>query len=339
MFSFSAANFSPRLAKAPFDDTRADIILRSSDNVDFRVYQIILSLISPVFADRFVAAQSAFRDQKKSAGDALPIVHLSEDSQTLDLALRHCYPTRSPELTGLRDARTLLEFARKYEVDALGPSLTHYLTGAIKNDPVGVCALATKYQYQVVSSAAARASLELPLSRLTSPELPSIAADKYQQLVRYHSSCSSAASAVTLQREWFPSGDKWLSAWPFDQGKDSTCCMVRDIVQDRPLSDSKPPSLRSRSAPRFLWSYLHRSALVLAHQPSAAAVTAEDFVLKDLDCLVCRNIRRTDMLEFSRIFGTEIKKVIEKVSGYSADFCWRCIDRGWLSLRVAGSLH
>ncbi|KAI0272559.1 hypothetical protein BC834DRAFT_857294 [Gloeopeniophorella convolvens] len=35
----------------PFDDADADIILRSTDNVDFRVYSVILSKASAVFRD------------------------------------------------------------------------------------------------------------------------------------------------------------------------------------------------------------------------------------------------------------------------------------------------
>ena len=42
------------LAFAPFvDDARADLILQSADKVHFRVFKIILSLASPVFADIF----------------------------------------------------------------------------------------------------------------------------------------------------------------------------------------------------------------------------------------------------------------------------------------------
>ena len=318
----SSFNFSwpPRLAKAPFDDSRADIILRSSDGIDFRVFKIILSLISPVLSEKFDATQSGSSGQKAGGVSSLPVVHLPEDSKTLDLVLRHCYPTQSPELSQLRDAQVLLEFARKYEVDALGPSMRNYLAGAVGKDPVGVYVLAAKYEYKDISLAAAKASQELPLSQLTSPELASITAEKYQQLIRYHSSCGEAASAVTLRRGWFPFGNKWLLTWPLSQGKDSSCCITRDIVQDRPNSDSKPSS--PRYAPRYLWSYLHRSALVLAYQPDVAAVTAEEFVLKDMDCSACMNTRRNDMLEFSRVFGAEIKKVIEQVGSHFAGVWW-----------------
>lgn len=40
----------------------------------------------------------------------------------------------------------------------------------------------------------------------------------------------------------------------------------------------------------------------------------EDFVWKDLNCLSCMDVRRVEMLEFSRLFGVEIKRVIAKVN-------------------------
>jgi len=36
-------------AKHPFDDPKADVILRSSDNVDFRCYKLLLAFASPSF--------------------------------------------------------------------------------------------------------------------------------------------------------------------------------------------------------------------------------------------------------------------------------------------------
>ena len=44
---------SDNLAEAPFDDARADLILESSDEVHFRIFQSFLSLASPVFTDMF----------------------------------------------------------------------------------------------------------------------------------------------------------------------------------------------------------------------------------------------------------------------------------------------
>jgi len=122
--------------------------------------------------------------------------------------------------------------------------------GHHQDDPVGVYALASKYRYEDVSSVAARACLNHPLSRLTSPQLPSVTTGKYRQLIRYRSSCGGAAIAVTLQREWLSSWYESLLTWHLCLGEDSTCCKTRDNAQDRPRSDPKSSALRS--PPRYL---------------------------------------------------------------------------------------
>jgi hypothetical protein len=115
----SSSRYQAGLAKAPFDDSRADLIVWSSDIVNFRVFKGIFSHISLGFADKFNTAQPASRGLNSS--DELPIITVSKDSEELDLALRHCYPARSSEL---EDPHVLLKFGQKYRVDALEPSLT-----------------------------------------------------------------------------------------------------------------------------------------------------------------------------------------------------------------------
>ncbi|KAH9976032.1 hypothetical protein BGW80DRAFT_1119802, partial [Lactifluus volemus] len=71
-----------------FDDADADIILRSIDNLDFRVYRVILSKASPVFNDMFIfphpPCPSPFVKNPDDYKDGLPLVRLPESSATLD---------------------------------------------------------------------------------------------------------------------------------------------------------------------------------------------------------------------------------------------------------------
>jgi BTB/POZ domain len=108
-----------KLAEAPFDDPQADLILRSSDEVHFRVLKGTLSIASPIFADMFGVPSPP----SKKHYDEIQVVSVSEDSTALDVILRHIYPVRSPTAEG----NTL------HNVDFLG------------RDPVGVYAIATTY--------------------------------------------------------------------------------------------------------------------------------------------------------------------------------------------------
>ena len=319
---------SPKLLpSAPFDDTRADFILRSSDGVNFRVFKTLLSLASPVFADMFNIPQPI----SENLYDGLPFVGLSESSKTLDLALRHLYPVRSPTRVKLGDARILAEFSRKYQVDALESVICHALTDYIKDDPVGVYAIAVTYGDKTIATAAARSTLELPIARLQSPHLQFTTAGPYGELVQYYTACAVAASAVASDRTWFSLWKprcRYLLIGGSSHYLKCHACATLDLNGGLPRqasgsssvgsSSPEPPILypakQSEYGPRCLWSYLHRSSLVLAQHPAAEAVTTVEFVLKSFDCFNCPSGTLRDLLEVSRVFGAEVKNALEQVS-------------------------
>jgi hypothetical protein len=305
------------LASAPFDDSRADFILRSNNGVDFRVFKIILSQASPIFTDMFNIPQPASEELPAQC----PVVTLSEDSKSLDFALRHIYPIETPTEVELPDACILIEFARKYQVKALRPVVARSLTDSIENDPAGVYAIAVTYGEADIAIKAARSSLSRPISRLqpSKLQLQCATAALYGELIQYHIACGEAASAVATERHWFPWTIGDMDWCPFvldvpDEKPICLSCATQDAI-DEP-SDPCPlgTPVLTRIGPRCVWKYLYRSALVLAHHPSAEAVTAEGFVLKSLDCPNCPRRIREDMLEFSNVFGTIIKEAVEEVS-------------------------
>ena len=67
-----------RNAPAPFDDHAADLILRSSDDVDFRVHRLVLILASSTLQSLFTIPQptSAAPDSSEMTKDGKPIVHM-----------------------------------------------------------------------------------------------------------------------------------------------------------------------------------------------------------------------------------------------------------------------
>ncbi|KAH9993665.1 hypothetical protein BJV74DRAFT_884279 [Russula compacta] len=307
-------------AQAPFDDLRADLILQSSDRVHFRVFKIVLSLASPIFADMFSIPSPVSPNPRH--GDNIQVVPLTEDSEALDLSLRHIYPVQTPDVVPLRDASILAEFARKYQVDALGRFITRYLTENVEHDPVGVYAIAVTYGYRGIGAKAARSCLTLPFSRLQSPHLQGATAVLFGELLRYHVACGEAASNVASERAWFSSlntRSKFIST------RKGYCpsCSTQDFILDRTSSSTTLNGINlgldddgsqvKRYGPLCLWNFLHRSALILARHPTAKAISAEDFVMKGCDCISCPSDTRLHILEFRRVFVREIEKAVERV--------------------------
>lgn len=201
-----------KLAEAPFDDAQADLIIRSSDEVPvhFRVFKIILSLASPIFADMFSIPSPSLPCEKPH--DEVQVVPLSEHSTALDIALRHIYPVRStlpPKADPLHYASILAEFARKYQVETLDQFIVGYLTDSLERDPVGVYAIAVTYGYSDTGANAARSCLNLPFPDLESPYLRYATAEHTLELLKYHAACGEAASSfASSDRSWPPSPGK-----------------------------------------------------------------------------------------------------------------------------------
>jgi hypothetical protein len=92
----------------------ADIVLRSSDLVNFHVHKSVLVASSPFFRDMFSLPQP----QNDAVPEALPMVHLSEDAETLNSLISMLYPV-APEIPFRDDILTLLAAATKYDMDAV----------------------------------------------------------------------------------------------------------------------------------------------------------------------------------------------------------------------------
>jgi BTB/POZ domain len=92
----------------------ADVILQSSDLIDFYVHRSVLIASSPFFRDMFSLPQP----QNDAVPEALPMVHLSEDAETLNSLISMLYPV-APEIPFRDDILTLLAAATKYDMDAV----------------------------------------------------------------------------------------------------------------------------------------------------------------------------------------------------------------------------
>lgn len=171
----------PISAAAPFDRKDADVILSSSDNVHFRVHRAILMIASPFF-------DSMFRlPQPPDARDDIPVVHVTEDSYTLDVLLRMCYPVARPAMT-LGLISSALEAANKYDMCIVKASLKEDLRHYISSYPLRVFVVACRLEDESIATAAAA-----ELERVTGPnDLPPFAdvfgelpAGCYHRLLQY----------------------------------------------------------------------------------------------------------------------------------------------------------
>ena len=75
----------------PLDVPDANLIIRSSDLVDFRVHKPVLAMASPFFNDLLSHPQPS----DSEFVDELPVVQLSEDSELLNYLISILYPVHT----------------------------------------------------------------------------------------------------------------------------------------------------------------------------------------------------------------------------------------------------
>ena len=155
-------------AAAPFDHPKADIILRSSDNIDFRVFRLFLSLASPFFETLFDIPQPADENENQEVRDGLAVVPVTEDSKTLDALLRFCYPCTladDPKLEVLQDAMEVLEAARKYSLDVIEKKARQAMASPkiLEAEPLRCFAVAHRGRLREETLLAAKYTLSQPL--------------------------------------------------------------------------------------------------------------------------------------------------------------------------------
>jgi hypothetical protein len=144
----------------------ADIVLRSSDLVDFHVHRSALVTSSPFFRDMFSLPQPP----SDAVPEALPMVHLSEDAETLNSLISMLYPV-PPEIPFRDDdILTLLAAATKYDMDAVQSLIRaevdrkKLLSSCFTYGAFGVYAVAYSKRLVPEMATAARDTLRLPLT-------------------------------------------------------------------------------------------------------------------------------------------------------------------------------
>ncbi|GBE89539.1 hypothetical protein SCP_1602010 [Sparassis crispa] len=181
----------PIWAQPPFDNPSANIILRSSDNIDFCVHSIILSEASPFFKDLF-SLQQPIVDHTKSNNtdeyrDGRLVITVREDSRTLDGLLRLCYPITDPELKDLLLVRAMLEAALKYQMDEATAITRKALRSFAEKEPLRIWAIACQLRLEEDAHYAAQFTLQQTSIADSFPqEMQEITAGPYFRLLKYH---------------------------------------------------------------------------------------------------------------------------------------------------------
>ncbi|KZO93996.1 hypothetical protein CALVIDRAFT_539370 [Calocera viscosa TUFC12733] len=176
-----APTFPPAFqVSAPFRNPKADLIVKSSDGFEFRVFKAFLSEGSIVFANMFDHPQPCNSDPTEP-------VPWPEPGRVIDRLLHYIYPVIKPTLLSLDEVIRLIRAADKWQIDVAVWMLRQDLVAPrfLNLWPLRIYAFACEMGYmQEKTASAAKASVDDPCDPKFRSELKSMSALDLLRLIK-----------------------------------------------------------------------------------------------------------------------------------------------------------
>jgi hypothetical protein len=295
-------------AQAPFDNPDCDIILRSTDAVDFHVFKLILSLASPLFKDMFTLPQGLQSDMS-----SVPIIPVAETSTTLRSLLLLCYPTANPTFNNLEDAKAVMEAAKKYDMEgALSRGGDLVMAQSLPTKSLGLYVLCCRFGWQQhVQTVAARTLDIKDLGRPRSEYagLQWITGLDYERLLVYHYKCGTAAQTLTKSLNWLEPSNIDMCMWK---------CLAEVPISHGTARQIYIAKQGNRHITPWFHEYLVSIGQELLARPCESTVleseSYDSAVRRAVTCSSCLPNAVVHMAKFRTLFAAEVKKVVAKVS-------------------------
>ncbi|KAH7922635.1 hypothetical protein BV22DRAFT_645085 [Leucogyrophana mollusca] len=291
----------PVAARPPFDNPDADIILRSSDNVDLRVFRVILSLVSPIFKDMFSLPQPRSANGEPLSVD-LPIIPVTETSSTLENLLLYCYPGGVPQVSNLESASVILEAAIKYDMGPVHRLIGNTLLRFAESDPLSVYAIFSRYGWRDEMQVAARRALELKgLGRpsLFVPEFKYTTVAEYHRLLSYHFHCGVAAQNA---------GDDLASTCDLYTGCSMSQCHSKFVTVT---------GGSQKNCSKWWTTYLDESRKELFLRPCGSTLMEPEIfgaaLTKASECSSCRTLAPVALTKIRTLYAVRVQEAVDKV--------------------------
>ncbi|PBK69216.1 hypothetical protein ARMSODRAFT_975483 [Armillaria solidipes] len=267
-------------ADPPFNDPEnSDLILRSSDNVDFYVHKSNLAGASSVFRDMFEVGQGM-----QILHDTIPVVQLSEDGNGLYKFLMWCDLSLDPAQTPLTidDIALILSISDKEAMRAAA--------------------------WQMLKSG------KLRFTPSTLKTLKGLPATALSHLIRYQEVCGAAAQSLVADMTWLKG--TFPAPWAHGRKLKVDCTCPLGFYRDKNFVYICPwwLHLMKRIGDALLESPCVETLLVCASQDAAWWVSGIDLT-DAISCNVCNIGMDTSAVSEGMLkFQAELARMVEQVT-------------------------
>ena len=312
-------------------DSVVDIILRSSDGVQFPVHKSLLSQASPFFNDMFSIPQPNSSLDSDAPTD---LIDLSEPSETIKLILSLCWHADSPHTSLLIDSLShiadLLQAADKYDMGTIRKHALYSLTQLkfLENEPLRVYAIASRYGFHDTAMLAAQHTLRYPLlhSEYFS-ELEMVDGGTIYRVLRYHKQCTAAALKVATDHTWIRDAYVFFDCPEAisDEGDDNdededeevsgTCTTT---IRTHPSRKHKNGYLKEVSVHPWWTKFMDTTKVALSESIYSETIRDKGRVMEALSsasqCSRCRRLVKSDFSKFLDAYVNELEARVNEVS-------------------------
>jgi len=309
-----------RTASSPFDDPKADLIIRSSDNIHFYVHKSQLSLVSPVFEGMLLD------DTSQEIYDDRPCLPVSDDSRHLLCLLSWCDPRCKRPSPSPDNLTMTLEIASKYGMSSIvahAESDLLALDDSVKSNPLKFFATAIRFRLDEVAQKAAQATLQIPLARCHNfPQLKHISGFAVQNLHNYHYRCKVAIRSLFASDSWaqeMRTVARHLMSCKPAKGEPHTHGIEYFSLTKLSTADGTALWLSRRNTAPWWSDHIAVMGVGLEEQPSGFGVprpspTGPTRLLISLDkCNQCKKYGYERLNEVSQYFSKKIDETVSKV--------------------------
>ena len=185
-------------AEKPFDSSgKADMILRSTDRIDFYVLRGLIGFVTPAFDSVSSTSQK----------NGLPILDIEEDSAILRQLLSLIHPCVESQIDDIDTFMRVARAAKRHGMSVVGEMLKQQLDVSqhIVEDPVRTLWVAIAFGWKQVAKKAAMHALALPSVIVLDKELWLVTGADVYWFYKYRLACGDAACQAVLHDELFAS--------------------------------------------------------------------------------------------------------------------------------------
>ncbi|KAI6112580.1 hypothetical protein F5141DRAFT_1213842 [Pisolithus sp. B1] len=294
-------------ASPPFDHAKAEVILRSCDGIDFRVFKLFLSLASQFFEALFDLSQSSEdTNTDTETKDGLPVMPVSEDSRTLDSLLCFCYPctlAEDPTPEHFREVTNVLKAARKYSFDGIERAI-------LEVNSLRCFAIACRARMHDACVLAARYTLRESLVPRWFEEIELITSTELLSLLTYHRKCSNALLPLKDNLSWITdeyqrNAIPWIVA---DDTSSGSCHCPRS---------SPARSLFGVSTAQWWEDFMNATFMDLEDKPCAETIRSNVekaiHVVRQRNCRSCSPTVPAGMRELGSLLTNKLEQLTSEV--------------------------